>query len=280
MTRPPRIARALRVTLGLALIVSFGAACGPEEGGPPDETVADAAGEEDVVEAEPLIVAAAVPRELPPGGFPHGAHRDLVCTTCHTSVRGHVGHLTSSCVDCHAVPASFAALEIPSERDCMTCHHLRQPDRECEQCHVRATLADGLTVRAPIETSVRAAPVERDVQFDHALHAEQVCSACHSQSAFEAVESSCGTCHDDHHTERAACSSCHVDVDPAVHDDRTHRGCSGSGCHVDAAVEALPPTRALCLTCHAAQTDHEPEGDCASCHGIRVWSGRPVRENG
>ena len=35
---------------------------------------------------------------------------------------------------------------------------------------------------------------------------------------------------------------------------------------VTAAIAALTPTRSLCLACHDAKVDHNPQRECTRCH--------------
>ena len=251
-------------------------ACAPAEEHEPEEET-EAAEEEEEAEAtppqRPVIDLASLP-DL--SGFPHGPHLDILCETCHQTVARHVTHADSPCTSCHSVPATVAAFRVPTERECMACHHVETRGLTCAQCHLASELAGRMAITARLTSSIWPRPFDRQLPFDHNRHANETCADCHTMSAYENVETECSTCHDSHHTATASCSQCHEEGGPPSHGDAVHAGCTGTGCHADVAVTGLPPSKTLCLVCHQDQVDHEPEGDCAVCHGIRVWNGRPV----
>ena len=200
------------------------------------------------------------------GDFPHGEHRRIECGRCHGSPAGHVTHGTVSCTDCHGVPSQYATLPIRSEAECMACHH--DPDRPggCDQCHASEP-REAIPVRASLRMSVWPEERVRELAFEHALHGELACGACHGEEPERPVTSSCASCHEEHHTPAAACRACHETDGGSHHEaEAVHRGCDGQGCHQDPAVLALPANRVFCLVCHQEETTHEEGEACTGCH--------------
>lgn len=204
--------------------------------------------------------------------FPHAEHRELECVTCHETVLNHTTHGAVECTDCHSVPVQFQRVSVPDRRRCLECHHLDRAEYACTDCHERTEIAGGKIVAEDLVISVWDEPHTRRLPFDHNLHRRRSCTECHSRSIYSEIETGCASCHENHHRPAANCASCHEPGAPDSHPQETHEGCGGSGCHQDAVVTALPPSRSLCLVCHQEMTDHESGGDCAECHGIRIWN--------
>jgi hypothetical protein len=163
---------------------------------------------------------------------------------------------------------------VPDQTECLTCHHVRRRALPCTTCHRPAEVHGERAVANPMQVGAWTAPKPREFTFDHRWHDTLTCGDCHERSLTNAPVAECRSCHEAHHTPEATCSRCHGLAAAGVHGDAVHQGCGGAGCHVNADVLRLPPSRTLCLSCHAAQQDHEPNGDCAMCHGIAAaWRG-------
>ena len=110
----------------------------------------------------------------------------------------------------------------------------------------------------------------RTVEFAHAKHSATGCLSCHVTPVTLApgpAAGTCTSCHDQHGAGQAECVACHAAAAPfPAHRPpaEAHRACAA--CHQVAATATLAPTRNLCLTCHAPQRDHKPEGECTTCH--------------
>ena len=206
--------------------------------------------------------------------FPHGPHRRLECRECHASLPNHATHGRVECTDCHPVPQEAVRAPVPSQTECLTCHHVRQGAVPCATCHEPGEVAGERTVSTPVRMAAWDAPRPRDLTFDHQWHDTLTCNACHEASITNAPVTECRSCHESHHVADAVCARCHQPAQQGVHGDAVHQGCGGAGCHANQVVLRLPPSRPLCASCHPAQVDHEPGGDCASCHGIaEAWRG-------
>ena len=268
--RPPAWERkrplgVVRLATLLLIVLGCGAPDAPEAGtppaldegagGPPPETLGV------VTEtARPGITALHLPDSI----FPHGEHRAVACATCHGRVAGHVTHAAVACTGCHTVPASFDLPTRP-ESECLACHHQEARFLGCDRCHTAGGPSDLI-----VETEFRVAggaPRTRELSFDHAWHLGLECVACHESGTAQAEAIPCASCHAAHHVPTASCLSCHS---PALerHDVQAHRGCAGSGCHEGTAITSLPLSRTVCLSCHAAQVEHMPGGECAACHRV------------
>lgn len=183
--------------------------------------------------------------------FPHPKHRRLTCLTCHTS-NGRHGRLT---------------FEKP--RGCQICHHQAARTNDCATCHQADELAKPLQATVTVKVPDQAAR-PRSVAFAHPAHRTVACVTCHTSSVTLAPDSAvrtCQSCHPDHHTPKAACSTCHTGSDwktaharPAL----AHQACDA--CHTERVVAELTPTRQLCLTCHRPQDTHYPAKECTVCH--------------
>lgn len=190
------------------------------------------------------------PPPAPPDTFEHARHTRLPCLTCHD-------------------PRSQQRLTFEPGRGCQICHHQAPERSACGRCHAAADL------EAPrprtISVAVRGvAPLARTVGFRHAVHDSTRCVSCHVTPVTLAPTDSvlaCTSCHAQHAATTNGCVTCHAAATPfPAHAPPVdaHRACAR--CHAATIVAALTPTRALCLTCHAAQQDHQPGRDCTSCH--------------
>lgn len=268
----------LRRGSGPVLALLLGVACtttGGEQVAATDDTAALAALDDAplarVSRTEPFDTPVA-----PEGGFPHADHDGVGCRTCHGTPPGHVAHDALDCGACHRVAGGTAAAEpTPAVGTrCASCHHANGR-ADCLRCHEGAPSASR-RVAVPVASADRASTGMRLLPFDHPRHDDFTCMRCHTEGPLLPAAASCAGCHDRHHTATSSCAACH-DASAgaaAVHaSDRVHLGCGGAGCHTDPAVLALGGTRNLCLACHAAQAEHEPGGDCQTCHLTRIGAG-------
>jgi hypothetical protein len=186
----------------------------------------------------------------PADSFPHPRHTTVPCLTCHLDRSG-------------------AMLTFERPRGCRECHH-RDPDRaECVHCHAGATQPDSIRARVVVAAAGRAG-LERQVSFPHRTHTNLPCVGCHTAPLTLLPADSvttCQGCHDEHHTVGRSCATCHrtaAILAPHRAPARPHVACDA--CHATAAIAALTPTRSLCLACHDAKVDHNPQRECTSCH--------------
>jgi hypothetical protein len=183
--------------------------------------------------------------------FPHDRHQQLACLTCHATRAGH-GRLT------------FAA-----PRGCQLCHHDAPATSDCASCHQQNERAAARTLTVGITVGERAAR-QRPVSFEHTTHRELRCVECHSTPVtLDAAPAAraCRTCHEAHHRAAGQCSTCHGAAEPrAAHATLPDAHVACDACHSESVVGLLTPDRALCLTCHAEQKDHQPDGECSTCH--------------
>ncbi|HSM07207.1 MAG TPA: cytochrome c3 family protein [Longimicrobiales bacterium] len=253
------------LALLLAGVPAWG--CGPPE--PPDAPVEEPAAPVQETRFEPPRpapepAAAPVATDLAlSGSFAHEPHAGVRCATCHTGVQGHSLHAAVGCAECHPSPEGVEAVGTPSEEGCLTCHHLRQSARSCVDCHGDLP-GRVFQVDQRLDLSVTIEPITRTLAFDHGWHRDRACATCHTPTPRAIVSIGCGDCHDAHHRAESDCAGCH-EPSPLDHDETVHRGCTGTGCHGPVAA-ALPTSRSFCLTCHRDQVDHEPGGDCSTCH--------------
>lgn len=205
--------------------------------------------------------------ERAPTRFAHEPHLRFECDRCHAQVAGHERHANVACRQCHEAPPPTGGGAPAAE--CNACHHARTQPYGCMHCHERPA-ADPSSPVVRVEFRIGAHTVERELALPHALHERLPCTGCHAAAGRAPTVTGCNSCHERHHHPAANCSACHPLPRPGVHTAGVHRGCGGTGCHQDAAVLALPLVRAVCLSCHPAQSAHEPEGDCAGCHHLQA----------
>lgn len=192
-----------------------------------------------------LVVSAA------PDSFPHSRHANLACLTCHKTREGHGG------------------LTFAPPRGCQLCHHDAPSTNVCATCHTADEQAVARVV--PVAITVRtSASRQRQVRFEHGKHGSLRCVECHSTPVTlepAAAVRQCSSCHESHHRPAGQCATCHAGGDP--HNSHAtlpdaHTACDA--CHVEKVVGMLTPDRALCLTCHAEQAQHQPGQECSTCH--------------
>lgn len=245
--------------LPLLLLVALGCAGEPPAQNEPPPAATEEPADEAPARAKPLHLARVADREAK--SFPHEPHVDITCARCHTNVPGHGGHARMDCRECHAAPAAPAG-----KADCSGCHHAPTAAYGCKHCHEQKPTPGKVEVAVRVASNRLGAA--RALPFAHARHEQFQCDRCHDSKA--ATVAACTSCHERHHRADAECRTCHERVPTAVHPAaKVHLGCAGSGCHQDATVTSLPLTRPVCVVCHAAQADHEPNQDCASCHRLR-----------
>jgi len=186
----------------------------------------------------------------PADSFPHPRHTTVPCLTCHLDRSG-------------------AMLTFERPRGCRECHH-RDPDRaECVRCHSGARQPDSIGTRVVVAAAGRVG-LERQVSFPHRTHTDLPCVGCHTAPLTLLPADSvttCQGCHDEHHSVGRSCATCHRTsgvLAPHRAPARPHVACDA--CHATAAIAALTPTRSLCLACHDAKVDHNPQRECTSCH--------------
>ena len=186
--------------------------------------------------------------------FEHARHASLSCTTCHSTRSGH------------------GDLKVSVARDCQGCHHGNATiARDCSRCHATNEIAGTLQQTVPVALTVWPQPRDRALPFAHERHQRLACGTCHADTRQRAVQRTCTSCHEDHHTADRTCASCHP---PArdTHKREVHAtGCGTSGCHERERGVAVSPVRATCLLCHAEQKDHKVNRECAPCH-LSSWS--------
>ena len=199
----------------------------------------------------------------------------------------HPNHQAVDCNQCHAPGGGHGDVLVTPEEDCLSCHHesdvAAELTSDCADCHQPAEL-NGRTLVVERRLDIQVGTLDRPLRrlpFDHAKHTDENCAECHDAGGglLPAADSDCSSCHMDHHTADSNCYSCHLPIKENAHDVTTHLGCVGSGCHtqVPAGIERVPRTRAMCLSCHTDQADHEPARNCADCHRlprVRIPPGR------
>jgi len=188
--------------------------------------------------------------------FRHSRHRDVACTQCHQTRETHGG------------------LTVRTTRDCRSCHHEKPEAEPCTRCHEPSQEAGRVFVETRTLVLSVGKPRARDLPFNHADHEDPECSQCHGEGLdMKAAAVDCGSCHDDHHREDAACVSCHEVAPESAHPLEVHEGCGGSGCHDPAPFQGAPWTREICVSCHRGQANHKPAQGCVSCHPVSDYVG-------
>lgn len=219
------------------------------------------------------------------------------CLRCHYGVEGaskavfgqtfdHATHLVRgnvACAECHSKVGFFAAERSagPSaERrvdprhgkttitaaGCDGCHHSPDQKLGCAACHGDdARLGRPVRVTMALRLQPANAPTSRIVPFAHSDHASTPCSSCHTSPGAVRKVVACAECHRDHHAETTTrCSTCHGADTKVAHARDAHLRCTS--CHSRETVAMLLPGRAFCVSCHTAQANHQPGGDCSTCH--------------
>ncbi len=215
----------------------------------------------------PATLSKVTARKSAPDSFQHRRHTSLACLTCH---------------DVH----SSSRLTFSPPRGCQICHHQAPDENRCPSCHTPDEVA-GPRART-VTIAVRGqSPRPRTVAFRHGSHASRPCSTCHTQPVSLEIGDSvrtCAGCHDDHHQAGRDCRGCHTEgaavAPPHAPPADAHAGCDA--CHANRTVARLTPDRALCLTCHAEQRDHQPAKECTTCHFLAdpaTYRGHLVRQS-
>ena len=182
----------------------------------------------------------------------------------------HVVHEALSCTSCHGAGERHRTLLVKSPRDCAACHHDARSPRTCTVCHPTAALPEPGTVSRELALGVWTGPRTRQLPFGHGVHEQVACRECHGTPVTLAMDRSCGSCHESHHSSATDCAACHTPPMQPVHGAEVHLSCAGAGCHAPNRAPPLTLSRSLCLSCHVAQRDHETDGQCATCHLFRV----------
>lgn len=218
------------------------------------------------------------------------------CLGCHYGVEGarttifgetfdhatHVVRADVACAECHSDATYFVAAQgedagadrdvdprhgrtTITARSCDNCHHAPTSELACTTCHSDdARLGQPLRVTMALDLRPENAPPSRPVSFSHTVHAKTACASCHARGDVRST-ASCASCHQDHHRAQVAnCTSCHGTGNRAEHTRNDHVRCTS--CHLRETVAMLLPNRAFCVSCHVAQVDHKPEGECTTCH--------------
>lgn len=184
----------------------------------------------------------------------------------------HRAHVDVACTECHAMQSQHGSSLVGDVSDCRSCHHTAERvAKDCAACHVVNDMKEEVhTVQRTFALTVHEDPFDRGIPFTHLAHEGRTCAECHARGPTLSVpDLDCQSCHEEHHEPTVAgCMSCHEEPPEDAHPLKLHQTCSGSGCHVEAPVEAAPRTRVGCLWCHREQADHQPQGDCATCHSL------------
>lgn len=184
------------------------------------------------------------------GGFQHDEHETFRCAECHSTGSATTVSNREWCADCHHVNAAFS---------------------QCRQCHTVREIAPE-PLRALVNFRLPPAKVlQRSLLFDHIVHGSVGCASCHTGGAALLAQADCASCHTDHHKAGMDCLACHSEPPVAAHPEEVHldlAGCGAAGCHEAEGIDyaAMVDERNLCLSCHAAQLDHEQPEPCARCH--------------
>lgn len=257
----------------LGLVLAAGCAGEPAQDDQAAEPVPEIVGSATVEETSQDSTAGTLRRFLPDAmrrstraeTFAHAAHVQIDCAVCHQVSEGHGTHGSVECADCHRASA-MATMRVLRPEQCAACHHAAEQPLACENCHeTRPSVAS----EQRLALEVWSAPRTRTFTFEHEIHAALDCASCHRAAPMLSPAEPCASCHTEHHTVTARCVACHTPPAEGAHDVESHLTCSGAGCHSAPDVEAIADTRAVCVVCHQAQEEHEPEGNCIECHRVR-----------
>lgn len=216
---------------------------------------------------------------------------DLSCARCHYGIQvventafgetfSHDDHVIAgslSCSRCHSNADLFAAdgttfdpahgVTRITETQCATCHHVDRAG-QCSACHSPVEVA-ALRLQADLTVHVQRNDVvnSRQVPFSHTAHANVGCTSCH-EAGIRQTPRECDACHESHHTDPPgpqACRTCHGADLITKHQPTDHLVCGA--CHSPSTLQQLgTANRRFCLTCHTDKVDHQPEGECSTCH--------------
>ena len=199
--------------------------------------------------------APSAPLRTQTDSFPHTRHTSLPCLTCHSVSSSNTRY----------------GLVFEQPRGCDLCHHQsflagQVEMADCAKCHRDSArnVPKPTVVRVPMPAR---APAARNVDFRHALHEVLACASCHQSPALAPPDSvrTCTGCHDQHHDAKRDCTACHSRAEtPVAHSRLAHAACDA--CHTPSRIAKLSPNRNFCVTCHVAQRNHQPRGECTTCH--------------
>ncbi len=211
-------------------------------------------------------------------------------------------HRTTECSDCH-----LQGVMAGTPRTCEQCHWVRRQDdryqlalgMHCEECHT----AQGWT-------RVISGAWDHELMTGFRLqgaHRAADCSECHGSSGFQAISSSCSTCHlEDHQQAREPdhvaagfptdCEFCHTSQSAwqgALQFEHSifpltgqHKTADCSECHIDGGFFGTPTG---CSDCHiddyrqTTNPNHQQAQfptDCETCHAsnANTWRGATTLE--
>jgi predicted CXXCH cytochrome family protein len=139
---------------------------------------------------------------------------------------------------------------------------------DCTTCHTRAEVG-ALRLRADLTVHIQRDDLERTrtAAFSHDAHGGLACADCHEAGPSQAAVG-CNECHESHHGGLGAattCNSCHGTDVLSLHQQVDHLICGA--CHAPATLSLLESAdRRFCIQCHTTMADHNPEGECSTCH--------------
>jgi hypothetical protein len=184
------------------------------------------------------------------------AHAILSCGNCHVG-EGEYEELPTSCVGCHASDDV----------------HLGRNGEDCASCHDQSNWSRSFDHLAETGYALLG------------THAEQACTACHTEGFEQPVAIDCAGCHqadDPHDGTLIECDDCHGqnawDTEQVFQHDLVsfalvglHRVASCEQCH-DSLV--FSPLSNDCADCHADEDHHEGAmgNECGTCHSPAGWA--------
>jgi hypothetical protein len=215
----------------------------------------------------------------------------IACRNCHdVDVKGLGEPGLESCKTCHEDPSGFrhgvdAGLADAGQVTCVSCHPfwVRKGDQPltpwvCLDCH-----------RRPQGTKRNVEIHDAACFFCHRPHRAPFtrppdCVVCHQVGLVhgakgDTVAQTCMKCHEQHRPAAEAtreCVACHTPAElQGLHAEKKHQACAD--CH--AAHTRKPGSqRAVCLSCHKEQVNHEPKAErCTGCHLFEAPKNAPVQ---
>jgi hypothetical protein len=230
--------------------------------------------------AGPDVAAASAALTIPATPAPAAVLARDSSTTEHSDSSSarpfdHDRHEAIACTTCHGAGAQHRTSRVEGAAGCAACHHQSGGARTCASCHAPGTLPEPGTVQRELTFGVWSAARSRELPFGHELHTGVACQECHRTPVTLAMDRSCGSCHESHHTATANCDACHSTPLLPIHGAEVHLSCAGAGCHAPGVAPPPALSRALCIACHPQQRGHEADGSCASCHLLRVGGASP-----
>lgn len=201
--------------------------------------------------AGPVAAQQPAPQAAPPS-IRHTQHRDLACSSCHSSRLRH------------------GEVIVRTAADCQRCHHQGPGRGDCARCHAIARMPRSQPEPRTFQLAASRTPATITMRFDHQRHGSVACTRCHGDELSRAPDQAdCAACHEQHHGAQATCTGCHQAERVIQHHTRAaHGSCATASCHGSAAAN-LPDSREACLVCHAAQQSHMTGRVCTTCHRMR-----------